>query len=211
MIAPRSIALAIGYLAGLALLAATFMGPTTDEAPEIETPSVELPEIAVPPPLVIDPATYAAIVERPLFVAGRTPPAGPTAAEVVSAPTRPTGPLRIGGLRLAAVFREDETRRALVELPDGRSTAVITGDLVENWRVIEIGDDRLVVEQGGERRTLDLHDFSDARAIATRPAVETTTERRRSATRRRLNEPQRIPPRSRRIPEDSANLREDDD
>lgn len=203
MIRPGSLILAIGYVVGLAVIAQQLLPPSTQDPGTAEPVLINLAEAVAPPAVNLSLDVFDAIIERPLFRADRIP-APETAADPV--PIQPLAEAErsadLTGLRLSAVIRGPDLMTALLELPDGESRAVAKGDRVENWTVVEILDDRLVLNHRDKRVTLNLHDLSYLKNRPP-PRARAVAERRRPSsrqlprTRRRLPEASR-PPRERR-------------
>jgi hypothetical protein len=91
------------------------------------------------------------ILERPLFTAGRRPPAAPAvAAPVVEEKTAP----EIRG-RLAGVMIGPDTREALFERDGEKPQAVRLGELIDGWTLAVIEADRVVLRSSFGEKTLE--------------------------------------------------------
>jgi type II secretory pathway component PulC len=99
------------------------------------------PSLAALPPL----ATYAAIVERPLFAPSRRP--APGAAAI--------GPSLESRYRLLGIVGSGPKRKAFVA--DGaRRGEIAEGDTLDGWAVKEIGPDRVMLTSPAGETTLRL-------------------------------------------------------
>jgi hypothetical protein len=107
------------------------------------------------------------------------------------------------------VFRGAESRSAIVELPNGDSLAVREGDRLENWKVVEIRDEKIVLDSRGERRTLEVHDFAYLGEPRVVPRTRALTERAQRANRRQARSARTTPPVPRQRRRDEE--REDND
>jgi hypothetical protein len=117
-----------------------FVPPIPTSPPSVE-PSVAAP--ALSPANLPGLSTYAAIVERPLFVPSRRPP--PTATTSIE-----------GRYRLLGIVGAGPKRRAFVA--DGaRRIEIGEGDAIDGWTVNEIEPDRvLLTSPAGEAAALKL-------------------------------------------------------
>jgi hypothetical protein len=205
-----TIALIVGYLGGLALIGWTAFGPRSAVEVTIDPAEVQLPTFDLPPPAVQAAQNFDEIVNRPLFQASRSAAVDAPVVEVAPVDVLSTGPGgRLDGFRLAAVFRGAESRSAIVELPNGDSLAVREGDRLENWKVVEIRDEKIVLDSRGERRTLDVHDFAYLGEPRVVPRTRALTERAQRAKRRQARSARTTPPVPRQPRRDEE--REDDD
>jgi type II secretory pathway component PulC len=92
---------------------------------------------------------YAEIVERPLFQEGRRP--GKASTEDSSAPAHTPF-----NFKLMGVIVTPRDRTALLLDAKNKYKRVRPNALVGGWRVVEIGTDRVILQQGEEVRELPL-------------------------------------------------------
>lgn len=102
-----------------------------------------------------------AALERPLFAPSRRsakPGEPPSPAPVVEASGEPAEAAAAGpSFRLVGtVIRRGAATGLVARDGDRTLEEVAVGDLVEGWRVIEIGSDHLVVERDGDRERLSI-------------------------------------------------------
>jgi len=99
----------------------------------------QLPQVAVPPV-----PQYQALFAHPLFAPDRRASAQENALA--------------GGtdLQLIGIASRRGLRLALVRTPQGEALTLRTGARMANWRVIDIGRDRIVLDRSGERKVLTL-------------------------------------------------------
>jgi hypothetical protein len=161
-------------LLGLAVLALPYLAWTAQEdepvtaaarsrSPIPPTEQGSAPELVAEPQLLRLPAveSFHAMLERPLFVADRKPPAvaaeptvmpdeGPLETE---APTGNDGP----ELRFVGTVGRDGAMTALVLR--GEQTEVmrlVVGDEIDGWTVADVRTSELVIEHEDERRVLTI-------------------------------------------------------
>lgn len=100
---------------------------------------------------------YADMVERPLFLEGRRPVA-PQVAEPAPAP--PPRPVRVPDWRLVGVvIVEGQPRAVLWDEREGRFLRLHEGDVVNGWTAVEVGAQRLIIENTGQRHVLALRRY----------------------------------------------------
>ena len=190
-----ALVLIAGYLGGLAVIAWTAFGPQSSVEIAIDPAEVPLPTFDLPPPVIEAAQNYDEIVDRPLFQASRSAAVDAPVVEVAPVDVLATVPGgRLDGFRLAAVFRGAASQAAIVELPNGDSLAVREGDRLENWKVVEIRDEQIVLDNGGQRRTLEVHDFAYLGEPRIAPRARALSERKRRADRRQARTNRRPPP-----------------
>lgn len=98
--------------------------------------------LATLPPI----ASYAAIVERPLFAPSRRPPPGIAAATGAPAESR---------YRLVGIVANGARRKAFVA--DGaRRIEIGEGDMLDGWTVKQIGSDRILLSSADGEAALRL-------------------------------------------------------
>ncbi|MCB1724736.1 MAG: hypothetical protein KDJ39_13680 [Gammaproteobacteria bacterium] len=166
--------LALAYAGGIAWLGYELQRPEpTVDTTEIADAEPSHP-IEVGTPLASSAAIdgYDAIVERPLFNQERRP----KAEDVEQSPAIDTLPTLnpaddVGGLRVSAILKDADTLTALIELGGGETRAVHQGEKIGIWDVIEILDDAVVLGIRGERKTLQVYEFS-ASLPGPSPAVQ---------------------------------------
>ncbi|MGQ9367938.1 hypothetical protein [Azospirillum sp. ST 5-10] len=138
----------------LAAAAALAMVLTWAAAPSPSSSSPAPPEAvspAPPPPSLPSPALadFAAILDRPLFIPDRRPPAAPQPA---AAPPARTPPFTLHG-----VIRSD--RRQLVLLKPATRGAVVRaepGDRVAGWEIVAVEPRAVTVRNGPVEVSLPL-------------------------------------------------------
>lgn len=137
------------------LLAARLAGYLDDPAPvQVVTPvdatggeATDLPEIPRwdPPPL----ARFAPALDRPLFAPDRRPP--PVGAEAEPEPRQALI------ATLQGVMLSGTERRALIRPGTGDQVVRLKeGDLLQGWRLEEIGPDHVLFRRDDDAVTLDL-------------------------------------------------------
>lgn len=131
-----------------------------------------LPELAIENRSLDPPQRYSQLVERPPFMSTRRPPSLEEPEPEQVAVAVPQGPrVDASNLRVTAVVVTGDRRTALVEHDNGSLIPVIEGTRIDNWRVDEIRDDRIQLEDNGRQATLLVHRFDDAPPpMARRPA-----------------------------------------
>jgi hypothetical protein len=207
---PGTLILLTGYAAGFAIIGWVLLGSSKTVNATISPAEIALPTFETPPPMNDSLATFSQIIERPLFQAGRraassTPTIDTVPVDVIATDTDS----RLDGFRLTAVFSGSGSRTALVELPNGDSLTVSEGDRLESWQILEIGDDQLVLQSRGQRRTLDVHDFAYLGKPRVVPRTRALTERAKRANRRQARTAGTTPPVPRQRRRDEE--REDND
>jgi hypothetical protein len=196
----RKLMLALAYAGGLGWAAYELQRPAANTAEDIEPKAVVLPEISMPIAFSATIDAYNAITERPLFSSDRKPRTAVVAEEpTAELPIPDALPVDMAGMRVSAIFRGSGTLSALIELYDGETQLVRQGDKVGNWEVLEILDDRIVLGGLGQRRTLEVYQFSQ---VAPPPPADPRTLRRS----RRALPPTPIPNGTRVPPDDPRNI-----
>lgn len=128
--------LALGALAAAAALLRA--GLEIPAIPAPPPPRGETPITATPPaPRLAPLPAYAAVTERPLFLADRAPqpPAAPSA-------DAPRGMV----FGLSGTIASGARRFALLRRPDGKIDRLTEGQSVEGWRIVRIQSDRVTLE-----------------------------------------------------------------
>lgn len=132
----------------LALAAWPWLMPRTDLPASIKTPLAEAP-VALPlPPL----DSLRQTVQRPLFESLRQP-----AAKPAMAPPQDGAPLVLGRYRLLGIVGSGGRRSALLApLAGGASRLLAAGDMLEDWRITQVGEADLTLMRGSESQTVAL-------------------------------------------------------
>ena len=154
------ILLALGSGAALSWGAYEWLRPLPLPAAPSTPASTAAPPLSVPTSYIGDIDAFKEITERPLFTVGRRPaskdPSG-TVKEDTTAKTAP--PDDISAMRLTAVVSDGDRLTALVEGPGGKTEKLQIGSRLNSWQVDQIQDDRIVLEAGGQRKTLEVYRF----------------------------------------------------
>jgi hypothetical protein len=95
--------------------------------------------------------TFDEMINRPLFIQGRRPPTEET--EVAVEPPEPRTPLNA---KLMGVVVTPGAKTALLIDAKGKYKRGKKNMVIDGWKVFEIKDDRVVMEQAGERKDLLL-------------------------------------------------------
>lgn len=123
--------------------------------PPLSPPTFELPAIA----------QLSETTARPLFLPGRRVPE--EADEAAAQPASRARAPEVMRLALSAVVIVEDRRVALLnDIATGRLSRVSVGDRVGGWRVIEIRDDSVVIENTSGRQELALRTFLPPPATA---------------------------------------------
>jgi hypothetical protein len=128
-----------------------------DNPPPAQT--LDLPEIVVPmvQPVPLD--QFAAIVQRPVFFAGRRLPQ-PT--PIRNAPDTALTRVALPRAQLTAILADGpHQRRVLLSLPRGKERALVLGDMIDGWRLSQIGTDEIVLTANEQQYRMKLYDFPD--------------------------------------------------
>lgn len=218
MIRPGGVVIAIGYATGLATIAWIMFATARPVADNFAPDNIAMPEFDAPPPAIQSLDSFAEIIERPLFQAGRKMPAETATVETLPVGVETTSTqTRLDRFRLSAIFSDGDIRQALVELPNGESLTVGAGDQLQNWRVVEIRDQQLVLGFRGQQQTLDVHDLSYLAESRTRPRERALNERAEGEQRANRRQPGSARPpnpaqrQRRRDDDDDDDDREDND
>jgi type II secretory pathway component PulC len=169
----RQLFLSVLLCAGLGgvLIAELYAAPATERTPTstASTAAASLPEISnrfTLPPL----ASFAEIVERPLFSSSRRPLASET-------PQRVDQPLSAS---LAGIVISNSSRSIIVSHGDPPVvTRLKEGDDLDGWSVGTIEPNRVLFRRGGDEQQLKLHDAPGQGAAEASPKPEPTTKPRR--------------------------------
>lgn len=123
---------------------------TGADLPELPTASFELP----------DQASLSETVERPLFMANRRP--AEASAQAAPQPTRQSHQPKATRYLLSAIVIVDQERVALLtDTATGSLSRVKEGERVPGWQIEEIGEDMVVLVNGGARERLPLRTFAE--------------------------------------------------
>ncbi len=104
-------------------------------------------------------ADFQVIERRPLFAPDRRPPEAGSGA-VADGPAAPSS---LDGLLLTGIIGAGEQRVAIVEpagppRPGSEALSLRVGDKLRGWTVEAIGEDRIVLVDGGQRFEMELID-----------------------------------------------------
>ncbi len=112
-----------------------------------------LPPAAHSPTTALGPQSTRRPIARPAaFLSGRSAltPAAPQATATVD----PQGP--VPGLRLVAIVETEGERQAIVQIGPNRRARVVAGSAAQNWQVMEIRADGLVLRVDGQAQLLPI-------------------------------------------------------
>lgn len=130
-----------------------------------EARAPEAGQIPAQPQTLSPVETYAAIVERPLFIPGRRPIAASARAPAPAPAPAPGGPPTLKGLIMTG-----DRAAAAFQLPDSKQYVLgARGEMVVSWRVEDIAPDRVVLGSNATRRVLELGDLAAPRHRAAAP------------------------------------------
>ncbi len=93
---------------------------------------------------------FRQMTERPLFMENRRPGAEPT--ETVAAPP-PQTPMN---LKLMGIVFTPEGKKALLVDAKGKYKRLKAQDTLDSWTLVEVDQDKVVMQQGEERKELPL-------------------------------------------------------
>ena len=113
-------------------------GLTPDAASSAEGP----PQLPAPRSMT----AFAAVTERPLFVATRRPASAVRPAMDAN--------LVLGKYRLTGVIVSPGLRSMILAAGDGRSISVAEGTTIDGWTVREVTNNRVVIENAGKREEI---------------------------------------------------------
>ena len=150
--------LAFACLLLLAALAWLWLGPgSTTRGGTWQPPAAQAPQLEdlrghqlAPGPRTD--ARPVALVQRPLFVAGRRP--APPPAPAASAPAAPP-PILLDSVRPVGIIAGPALTGVMVEL-EGESRFLRRGDRVGDWELLGIRDREITFASGDQRRVLQL-------------------------------------------------------
>jgi hypothetical protein len=96
------------------------------------------------------PADYSEVEKRPLFVAGRKPPAPPPSPKAVAQSQT------LSAYSIIGIIAAPERAVAILHGPSGPPLHLRKGQVLEGWTLETIGPNRLTFVSGDERQELDL-------------------------------------------------------
>lgn len=157
----RDYGLALVLLAGCALLSLILLLEVAHYRSELAalktpTPSVPIPE---PPEETLTeagdttlkaPEDYGDLVERPLFQEGRRPVKDDTASSDTALAATPFN------FKLMGVIMTPKEKTVLLLDGQNKYKRARMNAVVAGWKIVEISQDRVTLQQGGERRELAL-------------------------------------------------------
>lgn len=150
----------------LTALLMCFAVPVAAVAPETATRPFSRPlDPDLPPGFVSErpiprPATLLAraqaLWERERQERIRTQNANSTANTRINTAATVRSAIVVDGMALIGVFGTNESRRALLRMPDGGFVRISRGATIDGWRVIAVGEDTVRLLRGGETQVLNL-------------------------------------------------------
>ncbi|MEZ5823868.1 MAG: hypothetical protein R3C97_03730 [Geminicoccaceae bacterium] len=106
---------------------------------------------------------FEAMIERPLFSPMRRPSEPVLVAieyepviEPAAGPDEPVGPLDPTIAFVGSLKRSGETLALITREREDYVQAIRTGDEIDGWKVVEVGERSLELEAAGERRRLEI-------------------------------------------------------
>ncbi len=93
--------------------------------------------------------SYAEMVDRPLFLQSRRPPTEEEEEEAPPAPAEPKTPLNA---KLMGVILTPGAKVALLVDEKGKYKRARKNTVIDGWKLVEIKDDRVTLEQAGEQK-----------------------------------------------------------
>ncbi len=155
---------------GAPVVAGNGAGEDADEPIQGEPP--ELPPLSF----------YNEVGERPLFFEGRRPPPEEDEAAEVAEEPEPEPDAPPPKVALTGILILEGERYALVKRADGKGTERLkVGDEYESWTVDEIGEERLVMANKGQKEEFLLWQYE---AVLPSAQAKKTAPERPAATRR---------------------------
>jgi type II secretory pathway component PulC len=119
--------------------------PQVKATPSVNTESGDASDLELPPL-----EDYAQMADRPLFMESRRPGAEPSEAPP---PPPPMTPLN---LKLMGIVFTPQGKKALLVDAKGKYKRLKAQDSLDGWTLIEMKADQVVMQQGEERKSLDL-------------------------------------------------------
>lgn len=131
-----------------ALAAWPWLAPRADLPISMKAPPSEAPLASPLPPL----DALNATLQRPLFETLRRPAGKPAVAV-----QQDGAPLVLGRYRLLGIVGSGGRRSALLApIAGGASRLLAAGDMLEDWRVVQVGEGDLTLARGGDSQTVAL-------------------------------------------------------
>jgi type II secretory pathway component PulC len=93
---------------------------------------------------------YKQMADRPLFMESRRPGAEPAAPEAAPPPQTPLN------LKLMGIVFTPQGKKALLADAKGKYNLLKVQGVLDNWTLIEVKADQVILQQGEERKPLDL-------------------------------------------------------
>ena len=147
--------------AELLMIGATYSTPAIDYLSRADVLPGPAVSISAPPAFERRPLqSFAAFVDRPLFIATRRPP--PRAA--ISPPAPPVSNkkgLFLGRYRLTGIVVTPSVRIAFVtDVSTTKSAALTEGEKLGEWQVVEIKKNAITLQRNSQRETFVLRRLS---------------------------------------------------
>lgn len=134
-----------------------------DRSPAVEgasasTPAARAAETRLASGLKMVPLdSFAAFVERPLFLASRRPPPAASAASSSGPENMSARGAIFGPYKFTGIVVTPRVRIAFVtEMKTGKSRALAVGDKLGDWRCVAIKPDSVTLERGDRREVVRL-------------------------------------------------------
>ena len=156
MIALWGILLAILAWGGVELM----RDPSRLNTDQPVVPALELPQLVVPMMPSVPLSQFSAVVQRPLFFADRRLPELAAAVKIpaMSAPARVVPPR----VQLTAILADGtHQRKALLVSRRGKEQVLMPGDMIDGWRLMQVGIDDIVLTANEQQHRIKLYDFPD--------------------------------------------------
>lgn len=146
------IALVLGFIVALEALVldrkrqAALVKPQSQAAPPMETGSGGPESLELPP---LD--DYRQIADRPLFMESRRP-----GSDMNEPPPPPEVRKMPMTLKLMGIVHTPEGRKALLVDAKGKYKRLKAQDTLDSWTLVDVGVDRVVMQQGQDNQELPL-------------------------------------------------------
>lgn len=128
-----------------------WLNPYRPEAASVSLTPLETDKSDVPPFLLQPDTSFQQITERPLFMESRKP--GAIEADTAPIEQKPPTPLT---LKLKGIVSTQGKKVALLQDAKGKYAKLKIRDKFENWQLMEISEDRVVLRQYERVETLIL-------------------------------------------------------